>query len=312
MEQQQPARQQRYSFSSRPLELVNRIREVRQLYRMGQQDPVERVYGTLAAVRQCARHLQEHFGLHPLEGLEILDVCPGQQLKHMRALSVKNHVTGIDTDIVPQGFDLHDYLELLRHSPALRAAKTFMRKLLGWDAGFEKALAQRLGVPSFPRLPVLRMDATRMTFPRDSFDLVCSWSAFEHISQPQAALEEVARVLRPGGIAYLLIHLYTSHSGSHDPRTQGALAPPYWPHLRAGHREAVRPNCYVNEVRLDTWKQMFQETMPGVRFIHERHEELVPHLRELKAQGELADYADEELLTVSLIGVWQKPGEGAA
>jgi ubiquinone/menaquinone biosynthesis C-methylase UbiE len=308
MDQAQPARQERYSYSSRPLELVNRIREVQQIYRMWKQDPSERVFSTLAAVRQCEQHLQEHFGIK-LEGLEILDVGPGQQLKHMRALSVMNPVTGIDMDIVPQGFHLRDYVELLRHSPVLRTAKTVTRKLLGWDTLFEKSLAQSLGVQRFPRLPVLRMDATRMTFPEASFDLVCSWSAFEHIESPRTALAEVARVLRPGGIAYLVIHLYTSHSGSHDPRTltREGMAPPYWPHLRPGHRETVQPNCYVNEVRLDAWKQMFQETMPGVRFIHQRHEELVPHVRELKEQGELVDYSDDELLTVCLIGVWQKP-----
>lgn len=313
MAQAQPAQQQRYSYSSRPLDLVGRVREAQHLYRMWQQRTGEGVHFTLSAVRQCEERLQEHFGIK-LEGLEILDIGPGQQLKHMRALSVRNRVSGIDTDIVPQGFHLRDYVELLRHSPMLRTAKTVTRKLLGWDTRFERTLAQSVGVRYFPRLPVFRMDATRMTFPEASFDLVCSWSAFEHIDRPQNALEEVNRILRPGGIAYLLVHLYTSHSGSHDPRTftSEGMAPPYWPHLRPDHRDAVRPNCYVNEVRLGEWKQMFQETMPGVRFIHERQEELLPHLRELKAQGELADYSEEELLTVCLIGVWQKPRPGQA
>lgn len=311
MAQAQPAQQQRYSDSSSPLDLVGRVREAHHLYRMWQQGADERVHAMLAAVRQCEERLQEYFGIK-LEGLELLDIGPGQQLKYMRALSVTNQVTGIDTDIVPQGFHLRDYVELFRHSPMLRTAKTVTRKLLGWDTRFEKTLAQCVGVRSFPRLPLFRMDATRMTFPKESFDLVCSWSAFEHIDRPRTALEEVARVLRPGGIAYLLIDLYTSHRGSHDPRTftSEGMAPPYWPHLRPGHRNAVRPNCYVNGVRLDAWKRMFQETMPGVRFIHERQEELLPHLHELKAQGELSDYSDEELLTACLVGVWRKPNPG--
>jgi SAM-dependent methyltransferase len=302
---------ERYSYSSRPLGLTNRVREVQQLYRSWQQGTQERVKRTLAAVRQCEEHLQERFGLG-LEGLDILDVGPGQQLKHMRVLSVKNKVVGIDTDIVPQGLHLRDYVEMLRHNPVLRTVKTVTRKLLGWDELFEKTLARDLAVRGFPRLPVFRMDATRMTFSDASFDVVCSWSAFEHISRPREALAEVARVLRPGGVAYLAVHLYTSHSGSHDPRTltSNGMAPPYWPHLRPGHREAVRPNCYVNEVRLDQWKYLFQQTMPGAHFIHERQEELLPHLRELKEQGELADYSEDELLTVGLIGIWRKPHRG--
>jgi hypothetical protein len=241
---QSTPRQQRYSYASRPRELVNRLREAHQLYRTRKQGTGDRVYFTLSALRQCAMHLQEHFGLK-LEGLEILEVGPGQQLEHMRALSVKNQVTGIDTDIVLQGFHLRDYVELLRQGPVLRAAKTVTRKLFGWDTLFEKSLAQSLGVQCFPRLPLFRMDPTRMTFPDASFDLVCSWSAFEHIERPRTALAELARVLRPGGIAYLVIHL--------------------------------------NEVRLDAWRQVFQEMMPGVRLIQ------------------------DELRTARLIGVWRKP-----
>jgi hypothetical protein len=305
---QQSARE-RYSYSSRPVGFSNRVREVQQLYRMWQQGSVERANATLEAVRQCERHIEERFGLR-LEGLELLDIGPGQQLKHLRVLSVKNEkVVGIDMDVIPQGFHPRDYLELLRHSPALRTVKTVARKLMGWDGLFEKTLARGLAVRDFRRLPVYRMDATRMTFPDASFDVVCSWSAFEHIQRPRDALREVVRVLRPGGVAYLAVHLYTSQSGSHDPRTltSGGLSPPYWPHLRPGLQEAVRPNCYVNEVRLEDWKRMFQETMPGVHFIHERVEELRTPLRELRARGELADYSDDELLTVGLIGLWRKP-----
>jgi SAM-dependent methyltransferase len=204
MHQVQPIRQERFSDPSRPLNLVNRIREAQQLYRRGQQAPNERVYFTLAAIRQCAKHLQEQFGV-TLEGLEILNVGPGPQLAHMRALSVKNRVTGIDRDIVPQGFHLSDYLELFRQGPVLQATKLVTQKLLVRDTLFEKTLARSFGVQRFPRLPVLRMDPARMTFPGASFDLVCSWSAFEHLDTPRTALAEVARVLRPGGIAYLVL-----------------------------------------------------------------------------------------------------------
>ncbi|HEX8433806.1 class I SAM-dependent methyltransferase [Archangium sp.] len=310
MHEAKQSTQERYSYSSRPIGVVNRVREVQHLYRMWQQGTLAQVDRTLNAVRECEERLTELCGVK-LEGLDVLDVGPGQQLKHMRVLSVKNRVVGIDTDIVAQGFHLHDYVEMLRRNSVLRTVKTVTRKLLGWDELFEKSLARGLSVQGFPRLPVFLMDATRMSFPDASFDVVCSWSAFEHIEHPRTALAEVARVLRPGGVAYLAIHLYTSHSGSHDPRTlsNDGAAPPYWPHLRPAHQGSVRPNCYVNEVRLDEWKRLFHETMPGVHFVHERQEELLPHLRELKARGELADYSDDELLSVGLIGIWRKDGK---
>lgn len=303
---------ERYSYSANPIGLVNRAREVHRLYSLWQAGTQDRVNFTLRAVRRSEEQLAEHLGVK-LEGMDILDVGPGQQLKHMKVLSVKNRVSGIDMDIVPQGFNVGDYLAMLRYNPLLRTVKTATRQALGFDANFEKELARRLSVKSFPRMPVYRMDATRMSFSNGSFDAVVSWSAFEHIDNPKAALAEVARVLRPGGIAYLAIHLYMSHSGSHDPSTysnDGSAAPPYWPHLRPGIRETMQPACYVNKVRLDEYLRMFAETMPGAKFIHERQDDLAQPLRELKAKGELTEYSDDELLTVGLIGMWQKPKQG--
>lgn len=46
--------------------------------------------------------------------------------------------------------------------------------------------------------------ATALPFAAGSFDLVTSNMVFEHIGQPDAALEEIRRVMRPG--AHLIIH----------------------------------------------------------------------------------------------------------
>jgi SAM-dependent methyltransferase len=49
-----------------------------------------------------------------------------------------------------------------------------------------------------------------------SFDVVISWSAFEHIGDPLALLREIRRVLRPGGVLYLqLWPFFHSQHGSH-------------------------------------------------------------------------------------------------
>jgi SAM-dependent methyltransferase len=52
----------------------------------------------------------------------------------------------------------------------------------------------------------LRFEAAsvyQLPFPDNSFDAVFSHALFEHLSEVQAALQEIRRVLRPGGVAAL-------------------------------------------------------------------------------------------------------------
>jgi SAM-dependent methyltransferase len=52
-------------------------------------------------------------------------------------------------------------------------------------------------------LPLTRVTGVGLPFPDRSFDVVMSFDVFEHISESDAHLREVTRVLRPGG-AYLI------------------------------------------------------------------------------------------------------------
>jgi SAM-dependent methyltransferase len=51
-----------------------------------------------------------------------------------------------------------------------------------------------------PPLPIARMSGDRLGFADATFDLVLSFDVFEHIADSGAHLEEVRRVLRPGGV----------------------------------------------------------------------------------------------------------------
>jgi SAM-dependent methyltransferase len=53
------------------------------------------------------------------------------------------------------------------------------------------------------RIRYQSMDATCLTFPDGSFDLVYSIATFEHLPRPTQTLEEIVRVLRLGGIGYV-------------------------------------------------------------------------------------------------------------
>jgi SAM-dependent methyltransferase len=65
------------------------------------------------------------------------------------------------------------------------------------------------------RVHVARADAMRLPFADGTFDLVTANDSMEHFADPQAALLELSRVLRPGGSLCLYFTPYRSPLGSH-------------------------------------------------------------------------------------------------
>jgi SAM-dependent methyltransferase len=53
------------------------------------------------------------------------------------------------------------------------------------------------------RVTLLSMDGCALDFPDHSFDLVLSANVMEHVPDPQRYVRECARVLKPGGLAYI-------------------------------------------------------------------------------------------------------------
>ena len=51
-------------------------------------------------------------------------------------------------------------------------------------------------------------DATRLPFKAGSFDIVASLDVLEHLDDPEASLEEMNRVCRPGGMAVITVPAY--------------------------------------------------------------------------------------------------------
>jgi SAM-dependent methyltransferase len=53
---------------------------------------------------------------------------------------------------------------------------------------------------------VKRMDAERMDFPDNSFDFIWSWGVIHHSANTRLIIEEMHRVLRPGGEARIMVY----------------------------------------------------------------------------------------------------------
>jgi len=53
---------------------------------------------------------------------------------------------------------------------------------------------------------VVQMDAEQMQFPDNSFDLIWTWGVIHHSANTRKILEEMRRVLRPGGEALVMVY----------------------------------------------------------------------------------------------------------
>jgi ubiquinone/menaquinone biosynthesis C-methylase UbiE len=53
---------------------------------------------------------------------------------------------------------------------------------------------------------LLRADAENLPFPDNSFDIVYSWGVLHHTPDTQKAFKEVCRILKPGGVARIMIY----------------------------------------------------------------------------------------------------------
>src|SRR6202034_3743603 len=67
------------------------------------------------------------------------------------------------------------------------------------------AMVEAAEVPPQAQARAVAGDATSMPFPDASFDCVIASEVLEHIPHDQQAMNEITRVLRPGGIAAVTV-----------------------------------------------------------------------------------------------------------
>lgn len=96
------------------------------------------------------------------------------------------------------------------------------------DAGagncpYRQAVTEAFGVREYVALDLVPTDFTtvigsveELPFPSERFDLLVSFEAIQHIENAEKALDELARVLRPGGIAIVTFPFLYAECDFHD------------------------------------------------------------------------------------------------
>ncbi len=152
-------------------------------------------------------------------------------------------------------------------------------------------------------------DVGRLPFKNESFDLITSVAAFEHFLDVPKVISEMARVLRPRGVAWVLIHLFACPSGGHNVTfTQFPLRKmPHgidpWDHLR---KRKLPFSVPLNEWRRDQYLQSFSERFDIVKHYCAFREGAEFLSAEILA--ELSNYSVDELTANSYIIVARKGG----
>ena len=164
------------------------------------------------------------------------------------------------------------------------------------------------------------MDATRMSLPAGSVDLLWSRAAMEHIIPPERALAEMARVVRPGGLIFHSIDPFYWLKGCH----KGGVVDIPWAHARLtpaeyhrfvaareGEQTAAKRSRHLRTLNQFTPRQWRKTIEAGPFEILRWHEERWPLAEDLliehpDVRETLLDGVEPGDLTARQIKVWMR------
>ena len=275
------------------------IREFIDLYNYHKKHCVENATSKIEYFRRfksrCLKLLNK-----PMTKLKVLDVGCGKTYPFSYLFHLEgSQVTSLDTQYITTG--INKYVKMLYHDEIKVSLKSLVRDILftPTERKILKAGAEASNKTS--NITFICSSAKEIPFPNNSFDVVFSVCAFEHIPNVEKAISECARVVTPEGLIYISYHLFTSISGGHHtrwfyPDSDPPSDIPPWFHLRGQWDKYMHGMDYnLNFYTLEDYRiafgrhvlvlKEFSDKREGQKFLTE------------DVRRELAQYSEEELLT---------------
>jgi ubiquinone/menaquinone biosynthesis C-methylase UbiE len=147
------------------------------------------------------------------------------------------------------------------------------------------------------------MNIEDLKFAENTYDIIVSIAVFEHIKNLQKAVSELHRVLKKGGFAYIVIHMYPSFSGNHYNLYRSINKIPPWDHLRSQKRPVP---VYLNKGNRNDYIQIISEKFKIINIKLTAEDNIAEKLLTPELLGELSNYTKEELLTKAICVVCKK------
>ena len=256
----------------------------------------------------------ERFG-GDFEMSRVLDVgCGSNAPISLMLHSGGTKVTGIDQHIGYRwglGFKLDRYFRYIKEAGLFKT----LRKVAGeivYDRHYYRIMQNECGYPlTEDALDLRTQKIEELPFADSCFEIVHSNATWEHIADVNLANREITRVLVPGGIAYIEIHLFPSLSGGHDlewivPGKEDLDVPYPWRHLRDSSWEEP---VYLNRLRERNYRESFEEIsnleVLSWQTEYTEGEQLLTN----ELLRELSDYTRDDLTKRSIIVIVRKTSE---
>lgn len=177
------------------------------------------------------------------------------------------------------------------------------RKLFKWKLGLQSETSDQT---------LICGDVTNLPFANDTFAYVTSVAAFEHFLHVPRVVSELRRIVQPGGVVYVRIHLFTCPSGGHNVRiteiplrtVPKGIDP--WDHLR---KRRLPFHVPLNEWRQKQYLDVFSNHFEILKHYCAMREG--EHLLTPEIETQLSEFSRDELTCGAYVIVARKRPESS-